>query len=346
LNKGGAKVAGSETYFAPFGAYRNTPTTNPAISDRRFTGHRHNNELGLIYMRARYYVPYIYRMLTPDSIVPNYSNPQSLNRYSYSHNDPVNWIDPSGHARIKVWASAFIAPPSIEFPIPYRDNPLYSNVTATFEGDGRGFYTGGLTRPSARVWHEVILDTQNPAYFITSNQADTGVTRAAWRDLLGRNSYYATGKAPAPSVADIDWQGQSIFVHLEAHSGNPLTMGAPAIDYRYVVQFDLFNGTVTLFGYHDWYPWHEFYLEVDGVMIRPSPVQYSPIGSVWPENPIALGYIPQPITYFERLPSLANDTAQYCVYPVASTPVNASMADAFREWSWLMLLNTNDFVPR
>ncbi len=36
-------------------------------------------------------------MLTPDSIVPDPTNPQSLNRYSYSYNNPINLVDPSGH---------------------------------------------------------------------------------------------------------------------------------------------------------------------------------------------------------------------------------------------------------
>ena len=40
---------------------------------------------------------YIYRMLTPDSIVPNPTNPQSFNRYSYGYNNPVKYRDPSGH---------------------------------------------------------------------------------------------------------------------------------------------------------------------------------------------------------------------------------------------------------
>lgn len=57
MNKGGAKVAGSEMYYAPFGGYRNTPTTNLAISDRGYTGHRHNKDLSLIDMNARHYVP-------------------------------------------------------------------------------------------------------------------------------------------------------------------------------------------------------------------------------------------------------------------------------------------------
>ncbi len=48
-------------------------------------------------MNARYYWSYIYRMLTPDVIVPDPTNPQSYNRYSYVNNRPVNYTDPSGH---------------------------------------------------------------------------------------------------------------------------------------------------------------------------------------------------------------------------------------------------------
>jgi len=37
------------------------------------------------------------RFITPDTIVPNPANPQSLNRYSYCLNNPLKWVDPSGH---------------------------------------------------------------------------------------------------------------------------------------------------------------------------------------------------------------------------------------------------------
>jgi hypothetical protein len=37
------------------------------------------------------------RFLTADTVVPNSQNPQSFNRFSYTLNDPINLIDPSGH---------------------------------------------------------------------------------------------------------------------------------------------------------------------------------------------------------------------------------------------------------
>ncbi|MCB8920661.1 MAG: peptidoglycan DD-metalloendopeptidase family protein [Ardenticatenaceae bacterium] len=37
------------------------------------------------------------RMVSPDSIIPDPTNPQSFNRYSYVKNNPINYIDPTGH---------------------------------------------------------------------------------------------------------------------------------------------------------------------------------------------------------------------------------------------------------
>jgi len=48
-------------------------------------------------MNARYYVPNTNRFLTPDTIVPDPTNPQQYNRYSYTLNNPINLTDPSGH---------------------------------------------------------------------------------------------------------------------------------------------------------------------------------------------------------------------------------------------------------
>jgi len=51
----------------------------------------------LYYYGARYYDPEIGRFISPDSIVQDYTNPQTLNRYSYCINNPLIYVDPSGH---------------------------------------------------------------------------------------------------------------------------------------------------------------------------------------------------------------------------------------------------------
>jgi hypothetical protein len=46
---------------------------------------------------ARYYDPLIGRFVSADSIVPGAGNPQALNRYAYTFNNPVKYTDPTGH---------------------------------------------------------------------------------------------------------------------------------------------------------------------------------------------------------------------------------------------------------
>jgi RHS repeat-associated protein len=51
---------------------------------------------GLLYLRARWLDVYLNRFISPDTIVPDYRNPQSINRYLYALANPVNLVDPSG----------------------------------------------------------------------------------------------------------------------------------------------------------------------------------------------------------------------------------------------------------
>jgi RHS repeat-associated protein len=85
----------STTRYLPFGATRSTTGTLP--TDKLFTSQRLDST-GLYYYGARYYDPSISRFISPDTIVPNPANPQNLNRYSYCLNNPLRYIDPTGHA--------------------------------------------------------------------------------------------------------------------------------------------------------------------------------------------------------------------------------------------------------
>ena len=53
--------------------------------------------LGIYHYQSWFYSPKLGRFLSADTIVPNPFNPQDFNRYSYVRNNPVRYIDPSGH---------------------------------------------------------------------------------------------------------------------------------------------------------------------------------------------------------------------------------------------------------
>ena len=85
-----------EDRFYPFGETRFT--TGTMFTDKLFTGQRsYTSDFGLYYYGSRWYDPALGRFIQPDSIVPNPANPQDLNRFSYVRNNPLRYIDPTGH---------------------------------------------------------------------------------------------------------------------------------------------------------------------------------------------------------------------------------------------------------
>ncbi len=62
----------------------------------KFTTYERDSESGLDYAMHRYYNSGFGRFHTPDLLPGNPLNPQSLNRYSYVANDPINMVDPLG----------------------------------------------------------------------------------------------------------------------------------------------------------------------------------------------------------------------------------------------------------
>lgn len=62
----------------------------------KFTDYENDSESGLNYAGARFQSSGFGRFMSPDPLHGNFRNPQSLNRYAYVGNDPINTIDPSG----------------------------------------------------------------------------------------------------------------------------------------------------------------------------------------------------------------------------------------------------------
>lgn len=86
--------------YLPFGGTFKTEGTGKA--DWRYTGQRQDDSTGLYFYNARYYDPVLGRFVSPDPLVSNSFYPQSLNRYAYCNNNPINFIDPSGFWRIGI----------------------------------------------------------------------------------------------------------------------------------------------------------------------------------------------------------------------------------------------------
>jgi RHS repeat-associated protein len=82
-------------YYYPYGEIHSNIGSD--LTKYKFTGQEWDAETGLYYYGARYYDPKLGKFITPDTIVPDFSAPQTLNRYSYCANNPILYTDPSGN---------------------------------------------------------------------------------------------------------------------------------------------------------------------------------------------------------------------------------------------------------
>ncbi len=84
--------------FAPYGSKQYSQATATTILSHKFTGQIFDAETDLHFFKARYYDSTAARFVSADSVVPDFENPQALNRYSYTFNNPLRYTDPSGHS--------------------------------------------------------------------------------------------------------------------------------------------------------------------------------------------------------------------------------------------------------
>ena len=92
-NSSGVKV--EEVRYYPYG--ETIIDTGSVSVSHKYTSQELDIETGLYYYNARYYDPALGRFISADPIVPDPTNPQSLNRYSYVLNNPLKYTDPTGH---------------------------------------------------------------------------------------------------------------------------------------------------------------------------------------------------------------------------------------------------------
>lgn len=152
-------VIKSYTYDA-FGVEKNISDSDTNVF--RYCGEYFDAETGTIYLRARYYNPTIGRFISRDSYAGKASDPLSLHRYTYCHNNPILYFDPSGHDALSAaqylvynprpstnvnsaWDAQLLTEWNNEF-----KNVLNSSVTINSPGDA-ALYKKSISAPSFKV---------------------------------------------------------------------------------------------------------------------------------------------------------------------------------------------------
>ena len=81
-----------------YDAFGNPETVQESVyNPYRYAGYMWDDETGKYYLMARMYDPETARFLQEDSYRGNKNDPLSLNLYTYCHNEPLMYSDPSGH---------------------------------------------------------------------------------------------------------------------------------------------------------------------------------------------------------------------------------------------------------
>jgi RHS repeat-associated protein len=87
----------TDEYEYEYDAYGNSFTKQGTTPNNYlYRGEQYDPDLGLYYLRARYYNPATGRFMSRDPKDGNAIDPQSLHKYLYAGGDPVNRIDPLG----------------------------------------------------------------------------------------------------------------------------------------------------------------------------------------------------------------------------------------------------------
>jgi RHS repeat-associated protein len=130
--------------FTPFGS---TSSSLTGAAKTGFTGHAHDDELGLINMRGRIYDPTLSRFLTADPYVTAPYSTQGWNRYAYVLNNPLRFTDPSGFQPYRGEANPYggTPAPSGGYTGPYRVDAPPAVITPPATPSSGGASSAGAT---------------------------------------------------------------------------------------------------------------------------------------------------------------------------------------------------------
>ncbi|MEO6061894.1 MAG: polymorphic toxin-type HINT domain-containing protein [Thermoflexales bacterium] len=146
-----------------------------------------DTQMGRLYdFNARFFSPVLANFISPDSIVPNPADPQSLNRYAAMANNPLKFTDPTGHMQTCEGCDGN----------GYNPVSLYHEWTL-------GYYDRGTLRVAFHHYYRA-----NPARSLPSPRRDArGGTRNAYNEAAvdgKRDAEAEQGYVSAESVAHWD----------------------------------------------------------------------------------------------------------------------------------------------
>ena len=169
-----------------------------------YNGEEQNPFTGLQYLRARYYAPRNGGFITQDSFSGVLTNALSQNRYTYAHNNPVNYADPSGHS---IWDS-------IKNGVTNAVNAVTNFVGNAFNA-AKSAITGTTTK--------TVANTSSP---VKQSYTNTAVRKKASSAISKPSGSYSSGAAAAAAQSVTTRYSNSVVNGVIADSRIPFTNAA------------------------------------------------------------------------------------------------------------------------
>ena len=208
----------------------------------KFTGKERDAETGLDFFGARYMSSAQGRFTSPDSKQSSakLDNPQSWNRYSYTDNNPLAFVDPDGREKLRVTLTTYIPGRTITDPFGriYNANgngrgstpfDYKTRQTATVETDRRISPSGKIGEPTGVVGITQRFDKSGKEIG-RAKEADNAVQQTVGRKEDG-----------------------SVGISFSGAATNPLGLpGTPSIDFN--ISITCTGGSCSATGAHDGFP--------------------------------------------------------------------------------------------
>ena len=180
-----------------------------------YNGEEQNPFTGLQYLRARYYAPQNGGFITQDSFSGVLTNALSQNQYTYAHNNPVNYADPSGHS---IWDSikngVTNAVNSVKNFVSNVANKVSSAVSSAVNAV-KSAVTGTTTK--------TVANTSSP---VKQSYTNTAVRKKASSAISKPSGSYSSGAAAAAAQSVTTRYSNSVVNGVIADSRIPFTNAA------------------------------------------------------------------------------------------------------------------------
>ncbi|MBS1982826.1 MAG: hypothetical protein JST16_01535, partial [Bdellovibrionales bacterium] len=187
----------------------NTSCNITSGTTRGFTGHEEMDAICRINANARIYDPTIGRFLSADSIVPDPSDSQAFNRYSYVLNAPLSLIDPSGHEIETVVVTGIRPIPTDPPPPPPSGN--FGSIDAGLNGSGSNARSVAAFAETVKSLRRSLVRLASPTSNKKSQTANDGSSCAdptgSTGDYPGNDPYGLREIVTATTARSDDYSG-------------------------------------------------------------------------------------------------------------------------------------------